>query len=398
MQVFGTILPGMIFSNSILCYRWIVYSWRRSTVTDGECKYNTSNDMFSRCKKCAWNGYREMWRSTDTAWQQVGTGNKLQSWNWDQDEIGTKSGKPRIGYECVVTLHDSDTNDSMFTIVHDCVVTLHDAHTNQWQHDHFYRLPHCLIVSAHCLVSFLSVHRHAHTMWLKAQVLSWVLSYHPWYERLSSPLISPFTSLSISRTSCRTFSTPSCTWILQSTCALRPTRAWTPPTSSSFPKKRHMEERGDSLLKQTQKLCQKVLKLVLVMKAKHSTLESKRFVKERRDPLLTMSIQVMSKQCWTRWTGLPNSRIATFWCETCAEYQRSRIQKIENHPDRHAIQQDLRQNQAQNTFSPESKKMIQGVGNIELFELLETDPTTQCKACLLYCNVCIVYCTCGHFL
>ena len=34
----------------LLCYRWIVYSWRRSTVTDGVCKYNTSNDVFSRCK------------------------------------------------------------------------------------------------------------------------------------------------------------------------------------------------------------------------------------------------------------------------------------------------------------------------------------------------------------
>ena len=27
-------------------------------------------------------------------------------------------------------MHDADTNDNMFTIVHDCVVTLHDAHTN----------------------------------------------------------------------------------------------------------------------------------------------------------------------------------------------------------------------------------------------------------------------------
>ena len=35
--------------------------------------------------------------------------------------------------------------------------------------------------------------------------------------------------------------------------------------------------------------------------------------------------------------------------------------------------QALRQNQAYNPFSPESKKMIQDVGNIELFELLETD-------------------------
>ena len=67
-------------------------------------------------------------------------------------------------------------------------------------------------------------------------------------------------------------------------------------------------------------------------------------------------------------------------------------------PDRHALQQDLRQNQAFYPFSPESKKMIQEVGNIELFELLETDPKTECKACLTYWNVGIVYCTCGHFL
>ena len=70
---------------------------------------------------------------------------------------------------------------------------------------------------------------------------------------------------------------------------------------------------------------------------------------------------------------------------------RELIQKIENHPDRHALQQDLRQNQAYKPFSPESKKMIQKVGNIELFELLETDPKTQCTACLSYWNVGIVY-------
>ena len=42
--------------------------------------------------------------------------------------------------------------------------------------------------------------------------------------------------------------------------------------------------------------------------------------------------------------------------------------------------------------------MIQDVGNIELFELLETDPKTQSTACLSFWNVGIVYCTCGHFL
>ena len=77
---------------------------------------------------------------------------------------------------------------------------------------------------------------------------------------------------------------------------------------------------------------------------------------------------------------------------------RELIQKIENHPDRHALQQDLRQNQAYNPFSPESKQMLQEVGNIELFELLETDPKTKCKACLSYWSAGIVYCTCGHLL
>ena len=78
---------------------------------------------------------------------------------------------------------------------------------------------------------------------------------------------------------------------------------------------------------------------------------------------------------------------------------RELIQKIENHPDRHALQQDLQQNQAYNPFSPESKRMIQDVSNVELFELLETGPQKpQCKACLSYWSEGIVYCTCGHLV
>ena len=42
--------------------------------------------------------------------------------------------------------------------------------------------------------------------------------------------------------------------------------------------------------------------------------------------------------------------------------------------------------------------MIQDVGNVELFELFETDPETPCKECLSYCSKGIVYCTCGHLL
>ena len=80
---------------------------------------------------------------------------------------------------------------------------------------------------------------------------------------------------------------------------------------------------------------------------------------------------------------------------------RQLIQKIENHPNRHAFQQDLRQNQSFNPFSPESKQMIRDVGIIELCELLETEPQKQCKVCLSYWadwDIGIVYCTCGHFL
>ena len=58
---------------------------------------------------------------------------------------------------------------------------------------------------------------------------------------------------------------------------------------------------------------------------------------------------------------------------------RDLIQKIENHPDRHALQQDPRQNQSFNPFSPESKQMIQDVGYIELCELLKTDPKRSAK-------------------
>ena len=77
---------------------------------------------------------------------------------------------------------------------------------------------------------------------------------------------------------------------------------------------------------------------------------------------------------------------------------RQLIQKIENHPDRHALQKDLQQNQSFNLLSPESKQMIRDVGNIELCELLETEPKTQCTVCLSYWNIGIFYCTCGHFL
>ena len=77
---------------------------------------------------------------------------------------------------------------------------------------------------------------------------------------------------------------------------------------------------------------------------------------------------------------------------------RELVKQIENHPHRQSLQRDLQQNNAYNPFSEKSKKMIKDMGNVELFELFETDPKTQCKECLLYWSQGIVYCTCGHLL
>ena len=92
--------------------------------------------------------------------------------------------------------------------------------------------------------------------------------------------------------------------------------------------------------------------------------------------------------------GLPHSVV-----KQAQNYRvRDLVKKIENHPHRHALQQDLQQNKACNPFSTTTKKMIQDVGNVELFELFETDPKTQCKECLSYWSEGIVCCTCGYLL
>ena len=113
---------------------------------------------------------------------------------------------------------------------------------------------------------------------------------------------------------------------------------------------------------------------------------------ERGNPLFAV-IQITSTQFFNevdidfRIPGLPHSVV-----KQDDNYRvRELVKKIENHPHRQSLQRDLQQNKAYNPFSAKSKKMIQDMGNVELFELFETDPKTQCTEC-------IVYCTCGHLL
>ena len=79
-------------------------------------------------------------------------------------------------------------------------------------------------------------------------------------------------------------------------------------------------------------------------------------------------------------TGLPHSVVK----QDENSRVRELVKKIENHPHRRTLQQDLQQSKAYNTFSTRTMKMIQDVGNVELFELFETDPKTKCKECLSY--------------
>ena len=92
--------------------------------------------------------------------------------------------------------------------------------------------------------------------------------------------------------------------------------------------------------------------------------------------------------------GLPHSVVKQ--ADNCRV--RELVKKIEKHPHRQSLQRGLQRNKAYNPFSATSKKMIQDMANVELFELFETDPETQCKECLSYWSEGIIYCTCGHLL
>ena len=84
-----------------------------------------------------------------------------------------------------------------------------------------------------------------------------------------------------------------------------------------------------------------------------------------------------------RVSGLPHAVVKQ------AENSRVRelVKKIENHPHRQALQDDLQQNNAYNPFSEKSKKMNKDMGNVELFDSCETLPSVQGKECLCFVNL-----------
>ena len=144
---------------------------------------------------------------------------------------------------------------------------------------------------------------------------------------------------------------------------------------------KHMKERGDSLLEQTQKWAKQF---------SNTFLSWKRNIQRWRQDT---SWKNGETRCWScqfkSWAnnadyanmdvqipGPPHSVVK----HALGTDVRKLIRKIENHPDGHVFQQDLRQNQAYDRFNPGSKKMIQEVDNIELCELIEKEPkrSAQC--------------------
>ena len=74
------------------------------------------------------------------------------------------------------------------------------------------------------------------------------------------------------------------------------------------------------------------------------------------------------------------------------------IRRITRHPQKQAVQNDLNQEQSFNAFSAESKKAIKESGNIEISEIINTEPKWQCKSCLNHCNPGVIYCVCGRLM
>ena len=71
------------------------------------------------------------------------------------------------------------------------------------------------------------------------------------------------------------------------------------------------------------------------------------------------------------------------------------IQKIESHPQKEAIQNDLEHHRPFNPFSAKSKVAIMAAGNTELCEIINVEPKLQCKACLKHWSAGITGCFFG---
>ena len=93
-------------------------------------------------------------------------------------------------------------------------------------------------------------------------------------------------------------------------------------------------------------------------------------------------------------SGIPHATVKRFQSISVHDL----IQKIESHPQKEAIQNDLEQHRPFNPFNAESKVAIMAAGNTAQCEIINVEPKLQCKACLKHCSAGIIHCTCGHLM
>ena len=151
---------------------------------------------------------------------------------------------------------------------------------------------------------------------------------------------------------------------------------------------RLMTEQGDLLLTQLQ--YKRTLKYI--MKPTHSTLMIK-YVSiavhdENHEPMM-----VNEADMDFRIPGLPHSVVK----HAQSTSVRQLIQKIENHPDQHALQQDLRKiKHTTHLFQKENDSGCLWTSNY--VNCSRRTPRRNAKHAHHIGNICIVCCTCGHFL
>ena len=124
-------------------------------------------------------------------------------------------------------------------------------------------------------------------------------------------------------------------------------------------------------------------KLVPLVKGRTPMQKMKQNTIERWNPLFAV-LQMTNNQCETRFAStseIPDCHIL-LWNKLITVVYVNLSRRSRTNPHRQPLQRDLKRNNAHNPLGEKSKKMIQDMGNVELFELFETEPKTQCKECL----------------
>ena len=133
---------------NLFCYIWIVYSWRRSTVTDGWWKDNTSNGPFSRCATSNNYGYSLNWRWREKVGLQprrkLGFRTRGETERQDAQHQWRRDNQDHHSAHETQHLTSECARSPLVSFVQSCVVIFTWLHTTSWL-----KLCACLTSSMH---------------------------------------------------------------------------------------------------------------------------------------------------------------------------------------------------------------------------------------------------------